>query len=169
MQNDKTPDDDSSVGYQKPPVHSRYKKGQSGNPRGRPKKKPTFLDDAVSILGAPVTGQAKGKPKTLAMEIVLFRRLCRNALKGDNAALRQVIGLILVLEPEALEDIKLNAEKGDEARRKFALMLGLDPDRKDDSPREPSPEYVAWEKRADELAKVERKRLYQKARQQGRI
>jgi hypothetical protein len=25
------------VGYRKPPVHSRFKKGQSGNPRGRPK------------------------------------------------------------------------------------------------------------------------------------
>ena len=26
-----------SVGYGKPPVHSRFKKGQSGNPKGRPK------------------------------------------------------------------------------------------------------------------------------------
>jgi len=25
------------VGYRKPPVHSRYRKGQSGNPGGRPK------------------------------------------------------------------------------------------------------------------------------------
>ena len=29
--------DDSRVGYKRPPVHSRFQKGQSGNPRGRPK------------------------------------------------------------------------------------------------------------------------------------
>lgn len=26
------------VGYKKPPVHSRFKKGVSGNPKGRPRK-----------------------------------------------------------------------------------------------------------------------------------
>lgn len=29
--------DKSSVGYKKPPQHTRFKKGQSGNPKGRPK------------------------------------------------------------------------------------------------------------------------------------
>ena len=29
--------DDGQVGYRKPPVHTRFKPGQSGNPKGRPK------------------------------------------------------------------------------------------------------------------------------------
>ena len=29
-----------AANYRKPPLHSRFKQGQSGNPRGRPKKKP---------------------------------------------------------------------------------------------------------------------------------
>ena len=32
--------DDDKVGYGKPPKHSRFQPGRSGNPRGRPKKKP---------------------------------------------------------------------------------------------------------------------------------
>ena len=57
--------DDSRVGYRRPPVHSRFQKCQSGNPRGRPKKVPDFMEDAAEILGGTVTGQAKGKPITL--------------------------------------------------------------------------------------------------------
>ena len=33
-----TDDDHSNVGYKKPPTNTRFKKGQSGNPKGRPKK-----------------------------------------------------------------------------------------------------------------------------------
>ena len=31
---------DYDIGYGKPPEDTRFKKGQSGNPRGRPKKQP---------------------------------------------------------------------------------------------------------------------------------
>jgi chorismate synthase len=79
--------DDSPVGYKRPPVHSRFQKGQSGNPGGRPKKEADFMEDAVEIIGGTVTGQAKGKPITLPMVQAMFRRLCREALKGDNPAL----------------------------------------------------------------------------------
>jgi hypothetical protein len=33
----KRPADDHKVGYRKPPVHSRFRKGQSSNPGGRPR------------------------------------------------------------------------------------------------------------------------------------
>jgi hypothetical protein len=38
--------------YRKPPLHTRFKKGQSGNPRGRPKK--TLPGLLVAALNEPV-------------------------------------------------------------------------------------------------------------------
>lgn len=40
-----------SVGYKRPPVHSRFKKGQSGNPGGKPKG-PTLLAEIHAELDA---------------------------------------------------------------------------------------------------------------------
>ena len=44
-------DSDYEVGYGKPPGHTRFAKGQSGNPRGRPpgaKSFTTLLDEALN-------------------------------------------------------------------------------------------------------------------------
>jgi Family of unknown function (DUF5681) len=125
------PSDDSPVGYKRPPVERRFQKGQSGNPRGRPKKVADFMEDAAEILGGTVTGQAKGKSITLPMVQAMFRTLCRQALKGDNRALRRVIELMLTLEPVARDKARQaeGKEKANrEIRRKFYLAIGLDPD-----------------------------------------
>ena len=53
------------------------------------------MEDAAEIFGGAVTGQAKGKPITLPMVQAMFRTLCRQALKGDNRALRRVIELMV--------------------------------------------------------------------------
>jgi hypothetical protein len=42
---------DYEVGYRKPPLHSRFERGQSGNPRGRPsgaKNLATLLTEALN-------------------------------------------------------------------------------------------------------------------------
>ena len=124
------PSDDSPVGYKRPPVHSRFQKGQSGNPRGRPKKVPDFMEDAAEILGGTVTGQAKGKSITLPMVQAMFRTLCRQALKGDNQALRRVIELMLTLEPVARDKARQAEEKDKAMRevvRKFSGWPGSTP------------------------------------------
>jgi hypothetical protein len=158
------PSDDSPVGYQRTPVHSRFQKGQSGNPPGRPKKTPDFFEDAAEILGAPVTGQAKGKQIKLPAPQAVFLALCRKALKGDNRALRRVIHLILTLEPQARQEIEQNAARGQGAKERLAKLIGLDPDRRDDTPKEPDPKMKEWQKRANALAKIERQRLMREAR-----
>jgi hypothetical protein len=158
------PSDDSPVGYKRPPVHSRFQKGQSGNPRGRPKKVPDFMEDAAEILGGTVTGRAKGKSITLPMMQAMFRTLCRQALKGDNRALRRVIELMLTLEPVA-RDKAQEAEEKEKAnrhvRREFYLACGLDPD----APIKPDPE---GDKRFEAMMREERRRLMREARRSQR-
>lgn len=66
---------DDKVGYGKPPQSSRWKPGQSGNPKGRPRVDRTgLLQEAALILSEPVTarnahtvrrsGWARWKPPT---------------------------------------------------------------------------------------------------------
>lgn len=47
--------EDNDVGYKKPPKHNRFKKGQSGNPKGRPKDRKSFATRFFAILNEPVT------------------------------------------------------------------------------------------------------------------
>ena len=46
---------DYPVGYKKPPRHTQFKPGQSGNPRGRPKQSATFADVLTRQLRKKVT------------------------------------------------------------------------------------------------------------------
>src|SRR5215204_1766862 len=46
---------DYDVGYKKPPVHTRFRKGRSGNPRGRPKGSANYLTTLRRVLAQKVT------------------------------------------------------------------------------------------------------------------
>ena len=50
--------DDYEVGYGNPPKHTRFPKGQSGNPKGRPKGRRNFKTDVKATLEART--KAKG-------------------------------------------------------------------------------------------------------------
>ena len=41
---------DYEIGYKKPPKHTQFKPGQSGNPKGRPQKPQTIEDAAIQTL-----------------------------------------------------------------------------------------------------------------------
>lgn len=156
--------DAGSVGFKRPPVGSRFKKGQSGNPSGRAKKKPDFFEDAAHILGGTVTGRAKGGSRTLPMLQVVFRATCRAALQGDNRALRHVIALMLTLTPETLEKEKKTNNELASAKRRLAILLGDDPDEDDCRPRKPTPADMEREKRLDELVRKKREELIRNAK-----
>jgi hypothetical protein len=81
------------VGYGRPPKQHQFKKGQSGNPRGRPKKsgrkpKPGEIDIAGILNGERTIRTAQGEQKMSGFEI-LCRAEVMYALKGDvRAAIR---------------------------------------------------------------------------------
>ncbi len=84
---------DGKVGYKRPPIHTRFQKGQSGNPRGREKGVRNFAADVKRSLEIPVKLTDNGRPKRVSTQEALILRLREKALKGDNRALETLLGL----------------------------------------------------------------------------
>lgn len=85
---------DYEVGYGKPPKASRFKPGQSGNPKGRPKgsmSARTLLDRALST---PIVITENGKSRTVQHREALFKSLTAKGLKGDMRSLALIIKLM---------------------------------------------------------------------------
>jgi hypothetical protein len=94
------PDDerDYPVGYGKPPPHTRFAKGQSGNPRGRPpgaKNMKTLLTKALNEL-VVVTDQG-GRRKVSKREAIVTQLVDRSA-KADFKAIQILLGMIRDIE-----------------------------------------------------------------------
>jgi hypothetical protein len=70
-----------AANYRKPPVHTRFKKGQSGNPRGRPAKNLAVL--LAAALNEKVTVTENGKRRQVTKREVARRR------RGSVSAIRQ--------------------------------------------------------------------------------
>lgn len=81
MTNDKT----TNVGYMSPPEHTRFKKGTSGNPRDRPRKR----DDLNTILNRVLKRKLRVKDNDRKMPIreALIWKLRELSLQGDKQAL----------------------------------------------------------------------------------
>ena len=84
---------DYQVGYGKPPRHSRFQKGHSGNLRGRPKGARNFKTDVKDTLKATVKLTRDGETQRISTQKAMLLRLRENALNGDARALDRLIAL----------------------------------------------------------------------------
>ena len=99
---------DYDIGYGKPPEDTRFKKGQSGNPRGRPKKQPKDVAAHMAdLLDEKQTVRMNGKAVTMTGNELIARRLMEKAMKGDAKAFEKVHQLAAQhAEEEARRDRK---------------------------------------------------------------
>jgi hypothetical protein len=84
---------DYEVGYKKPPVATRFKKGQSGNPNGPPKKIAQNLNPGKvlqSIDNEEIVVKIDGKRKHMPKAEILFRQLFTKAIRGDLTVARLI-------------------------------------------------------------------------------
>lgn len=79
------------VGYKKPPVHSRFKPGQSGNKKGRTKKISNLSDIVLEELNELQTIDKNGTRIRMSMERIISKQLVRAAAKVNIPALKLVI------------------------------------------------------------------------------
>jgi hypothetical protein len=91
---------DYEVGYGRPPKHTRFAPGQSGNPKGRPKGARNFATDVQDALKAPVRVTGDGKQRKISTQKAVLLRLREKALSGDVRALDRMVQLAQVYNSE---------------------------------------------------------------------
>jgi len=82
----KNKDGDYEVGFGRPPKHTQFHKGRSGNPKGRPRgsrNASTLLDDA---LNERVIVNENGRRKTVTKLDAIMKQLVNRAAQGDHRA-----------------------------------------------------------------------------------
>jgi hypothetical protein len=85
--------EDDEVGYGKPPKHTRFAKGRSGNPKGRPKGS-SNIKAAIRKAAERRVSVKIGK-RTVKMKPIeaMAYRLMQKALDGDLKAIRELVTL----------------------------------------------------------------------------
>ena len=92
---------DDEVGYGKPPKHTRWKKGQSGNLSGRPKGTRGLKTDLKAELISRMEISMNGKRVSGTKQQLMLRTLSARAAAGDVRASRILIDLVMqVFGPE---------------------------------------------------------------------
>lgn len=78
------PEKPAGGGYKNPPQHTKFKKGQSGNPKGRPKGAKGFKTLFAKALKSPITIQEGGKKKRVRRSEALVKGIVNDALLGRD-------------------------------------------------------------------------------------
>ena len=97
-----TEENTSTVGYMNPPEHTRFKKGKSGNPLGRPRKREDLNTVLHRVLKRKV--RVKDNDQKLPIRDALMWKLRDLALNGDKQAIalqRRIIDESGIADPNA--------------------------------------------------------------------
>jgi hypothetical protein len=100
--NRKPPQEAYEVGYRKPPVHTRFRKGQSGNPSGG--RRNTEIERAKKLVQEEAYRRINVREGDKVIRMPIFQAVLRSQLalaaKGSVAAQRDVARIILGIEAE---------------------------------------------------------------------
>ncbi len=86
--------DEEEIGYSKPPRKSQFKKGTSGNPKGRPKgsKRKGPLEILNDQLRKKILVREEGQEKEMSVMEAFYKQLVARALKGERQAVKILHG-----------------------------------------------------------------------------
>ncbi|MDP4026661.1 DUF5681 domain-containing protein [Methylobacterium sp. NEAU 140] len=94
MPRERKPTGDYEVGYGRPPKHTRFRPGQSGNPKGRRKGVRNLKGVLEEELFRPITVQEGGRRRTVPILAVVVRQALAKAAKGETRALTPLLPII---------------------------------------------------------------------------
>jgi hypothetical protein len=133
---------DDRVGYGRPPLHSRFRKGRSGSPSGRSRGKGLrrLLQEA---LDETVVLQIGGKRRRVSKVEVVIAGLVERSAQGDWHSARLLFDLMQKLEPKGRRDADPNPAEAQSARERLIRELDrlaeeAEQARRDAAPAEPA-------------------------------
>lgn len=98
---------DYEVGYRKTPVKTRFKKGQSGNPRGRPKGSKALRTVIDDVLDTKVVVTIGGKRRRVTKTRLLVETAVNEALVSKNFKLLEILGVFKEAQLVEVPEIEL--------------------------------------------------------------
>jgi replication-associated recombination protein RarA len=117
---------DYPVGYGKPPKHTQFKPGTSGNPKGRPKETKNLKTDLVEELAEKILVHEGDGSKKISKQRAVVKSLVTRTLKGDARAANTLLPMMMRLldtgegaqteEPEELHPDELEILEAYKAR-----------------------------------------------------
>ena len=103
-----------AVGYGRPPLHSRFKPGQSGNPKGRAKGSQNLRTILKQVSNEQILIREGDRSRRMSRMEALVRTTYTRAFKGDPKALASLIALArlsgLTESDEAAADLLQGSE-----------------------------------------------------------
>lgn len=103
---------DDSVGYGRPPKHTRFAKGKSGNSRGRPRGSKNLLTYVKKEGSRSVVVSENGEKQRISKNEAVAKKLYVDAMQGKPHAVASVINLDQkqAETPELIQQQKLEDE-----------------------------------------------------------
>jgi hypothetical protein len=92
---------DYEVGYGRPPRHTRFEAGRSGNPHGRPRRSKNLSTLLNETLSEPVIVVENGRRRKIEKRRAMLTQLVNRSAKGDLKATQIVLAMSCSFEDRA--------------------------------------------------------------------
>jgi len=118
-------DESYEVGYRKPPRHTQFKPGCSGNPKGRPRGSENAGAIVKRVLFAPLVVSEAGRRRKISKFEAMMTRAVNSAIKGDFRMLGLLLDLPWVASELAQPNLARPLSAMEALQRARELVMGM--------------------------------------------